>query len=526
MVTENIAASAPYPVSAPVSIGSKWATVAVLMMGTGLAILSTSVVGIATPRMQSTFSVSIDTLTWILVVYNIAVIITASLSSLFGSLLGRKQAYILSLMIFTGASLWCGLATSFAVMLVGRIVQGLGAGALAPLGNALMFSMFTGKDRAAAMGVFLMAPAAAAGLGPVLGGWLTDTLDWTWVFFITVPVAALITLLCARILPATLQEKRTLARIDAGGIVLLILSLTTLQLFLLRGPREGWFESPFIVIVSLIALVSLLTLIGWEWRSREPALNLRVLGNPSCTAGICLVLLWGLVFYANPLLLPLYLQRLRGYSVLDSGLLLLPQGLTMVMVSPLIGRLYEHLGARVLAASGMLLLIAGYIDMAHFTLEVSTLRMLPAFSLTGAGVACLNPVLATATVSTLPASHIGAATSLYALMRRIGGNMGFALVGTQVTHRTIVHYAALARYTTPDAMGFTYSVSNLTDYFTNQGFSLKMSQNYAMQFLHKTVVNQASMLAYRDIFVMLALLFLCGGPLLWLLGRRGRSPAA
>ena len=275
-------------------------------------------------------------------------------------------------------------------------------------------------------------------------------------------------LLCARLLPGTLQEKQTLARIDVGGIILLVLSLTTLQLFLLRGPRESWFESPFIITVSLIALISLLTFIVWEWRISEPVLNLRVLSNPSCMAGICFVLLWGVVFYANPLLLPLYLQRLRDYSVLDSGLILLPQGLTMVLISPVIGRLYELLGARRLAASGMLLLIAGYIDMAHFTLEVSTLRMLPAFVLTGAGVGCLAPVLATATVSTLPASRIGAATSLYALMRRIGGNLGFALVGTQVIHRTAVHEQALASYVTLEAIGTTSSLSSLTAYFSTE----------------------------------------------------------
>jgi DHA2 family multidrug resistance protein len=261
------------------------------MMGTALAILSTSTVGVAAPRMQNTFSVSIDTLTWVLIVYNIAVIITASLSAWLGSLLGRKQVYILSLIIFTGASLWCGLSTSFEIMLVGRIVQGLGAGALAPIGNALVFAMFTGPDRAKVMGVFLMAPAAAAGLGPVLGGWLIDILDWSWVFFFTVPLAASLALLCARLLPGALQEKQTLARIDVGGIILLVLSLTTLQLFLLRGPRESWFESPFITTVSLIALISLLTFIVWEWRISEPVLNLRVLSNPFCMAGICFVLI-------------------------------------------------------------------------------------------------------------------------------------------------------------------------------------------------------------------------------------------
>ena len=149
--------------------------------------------------------------------------------------------------------------------------------------------------------------------------------------------------------------------------------------------------------------------------------------------------------------------------------------------------------------------------------------MLPAFALTGAGVACLSPVLATATVSTLATSQIGAATSLYALMRRIGGNMSFALVGTQVIYRSAVHQQTLANYTTPDAMGLRHGLSTLTDYFTTQGVALPMAQGYAMQFFHKTMSDQASMLAYRDIFAMLALLFLCGSPLLWLLGRHGRD---
>jgi DHA2 family multidrug resistance protein len=513
--TQSSEAASPQP-----SWITKWSIVLTLACGTALGILSSSIVGVAMPRMLSVFSVSMDTLTWVAVVYITAAMLSAGLTGWLSILLGRKRLFILSMLLFAAASLWCGMTQSLEFMLMGRILQGLGAGVSSPIAAAILFSTFSEKEKASVWGVYLVAPLAAGGVGPILGGWLTESLEWRWVFFCLVPLSVATVLLGARFIPSAAQEKRTLGHVDVIGLALLVISLTALEFFLLRGPREGWCESSFIVTMGLVGAVALVLFAWWEWRIDEPVLNLRVLKNISYTSGVSLVLLWGLVFFGCPFLIPIYLQQLRGYSVIDSGFLMLPQALAMVVLTPLVGRLYAYVNPRLLVGVGMGFIILGFLDMGSFTLEVRTMRMLPAFAFTGMGIAFLYTALTTVTMVSVSAPLLGAATSLYGLMRRVGGSIGFALIATQVASRTTVHHAILSNYTTPNAIGLTQTLDDLTNYLMHKGLSLDVAKYYAQYVLNKTVISQSAMLAYSDIFIMLALLFLCGVPLIFLLGRR------
>ena len=496
-----------------------WSVVSALGCGTALAILSSSMVGVAMPRMLNTFSVSIDTLTWIAIVYSIASILTAAMSGWLSALLGRKQVYILALVVFTGASLLCGTARSFELILVGRILQGMSAGALPTVGHAFLFSTFSNKRQPTAVGVYMIAPLGAGGFGPVLSAWLTDAWDWPWVFFMMAVLAAVSVPLASRFLPGSRQEKRTRGRLDVGGLLLLILSLTTLQIFLLRGPIEGWFDSSFIVTMGLVALGSLILMVGWELYVDEPVLNFRVLTNTPYTAGVCLVFLWGMVFFCTPFLLPLYLQQLRGYPVLDAGLILLPQAITMIVLTPLVGHLYNVINRRCIVASGMGLLIAGYLNMVRFTMETGVLQMLLAFILVGAGLACLYTALTTITMGAVPSSHLAPATSFYGLMRRVGANIGFALISTQVTKLKAIHYEALANFTTSGAIGIEQALLDLRGHFSNTGLPMHLASLYEQTLIRERVIAHSTVLAYSDVFLIFALLFLCGSPLILLLGR-------
>jgi DHA2 family multidrug resistance protein len=418
-----------------------------------------------------------------------------------------------------GASLFCGIAHSFARILVGRIVQGLGAGALPTVGHAILFSPFSAKTQPTAVGIYMIAPLGAGGFGPVLSAWLTDAWDWSWVFFSMAILAAISVPLALRSLPDSVQEKRRLARLDIGGLILLLLSLTTFQLFLLRGPIAGWFDSAFIVTMGLVALGSLVLMVCWELGVDEPVLNFRVLANVPYPSGVCLVFLWGMVFFCSPFLLPLYLQQLRGYPVLDAGLILLPQALVMIVLTPVVGYLYNVINPRCIVAGGMGLLIAGYLHMVQFTMETGVLRMLLAFSLVGAGLACLYTALTTLTMSVVPLPHLGPATSLYGLMRRVGANVGFALISTQVAKLKAVHHEALAQFTTSGAVGMEHLLFDLREHFITRGLPMHSASLYVQKVIRERVIDQVTMLAYSDVFLIFACLFLCGSPLILLLGR-------
>jgi DHA2 family multidrug resistance protein len=263
------------------------------------------------------------------------------------------------------------------------------------------------------MAVYMMGVVVAPAVGPVVGGWLTDHYGWPWIFFINVPPGLFGAGLAAAVLPEPPYARSAPGRIDAVGIVLLAVGLTALQIVLERGAREDWFASSFIVVTTLVATLSLGLLVWWEWRVEEPVVNLRVLTNMPFLAGTSMGFIFGLTLFGSIFILPLFLQGLQGYAVLDSGLIQMPRTLIMVAVAPIAGRLYGRLDSRLLIGGGLVLIMVSYMQMAHFSLDVGGAQMLPAFLIGGAGMAFTFSTLSAATMRTMPPQWLAAASGLY-----------------------------------------------------------------------------------------------------------------
>jgi DHA2 family multidrug resistance protein len=420
------------------------------------------------------------------------------------------------------ASILCGLARSLEVMILARVLQGLAGGGLVPVAQSTILATFPEQERGTAMGVYITGVQAGAVAGPMLGGWLTDTYGWPWVFYVNVPIGAVGIGLALLVLHDPPSMQRTLKRIDVVGIALLIVGLTALQLVLQRGNRDNWFESWFIVIASLVAVVTLGALIWWELHVDEPVVNLRVLNNRPFMAGTTLTFLVGLPLFGGPFLLPLFLQKLRGYAALDAGFVLLPQALTLVILAPLAGRLYTRLDSRLLVGGGMGMIMLGYFHMARLNLHVDAVHLIPGLLLTGAGMAIMLTVLTTAAMRTMPIALLPMASSLYNLVRRVGGNIGYAFIATEVTHRTAVHRARLIEHVHLYDASTMQNLDGLTGRLLGSGVAEAVAHNSALQLLAGTVRRQASMLAFNDVFWLMAMLFVLGVPFLLLLGSRGR----
>lgn len=506
----------------PHSSGGKWLIAGTVMLGTFVSAMDISIVNVAMPKMIGTFGVSLDAITWVVVAYNIAEIVLVTMAAWFTTLLGRKRFYILSLLLFTGASVLCGLARSLEMMILARVLQGIGGGGMIPLSQAVMLETFAPEERGMAMGVYMMGVVVAPAIGPVVGGWLTDEYGWPWIFYINLPLGIVGVFLAATVLTDPPRLRRSLTRIDVVGIGLLTLGLTAMQIVLERGERENWFESSFITVTALVAFVALAALVWWEWRVEEPVVNLRVLKNLPFLAGMNLGFIFGLTLFGSLFILPLFLQQLRGYAVFDSGLIQMPRTLIIVLMAPIAGRLYNRVDSRVLIGFGIILVMIGYFMMARFTLDVGGRHMLPALLISGAGLAFTFSTLSAATMRTMPMQWLTAASGLATLARRVGGNVGYAFVASQVLNRTALHRARLVDHLTPYDAGMTQAVEGLTNRLARNGLPPGVAEDSALKLLDGTVTRHATMMAYNDVFWLMGVLFMLTLPFLLLLGSHTR----
>ena len=512
--------------AAPYSPARKWLISATVMLATYVSVIDLTIVNVAMPQMMGTFGVTLDAITWVAVSYSIAEIVMVTMASWFTKLLGRKRFYLYCLGLFTVASVLSGLARSLEMMIITRLLQGLGGGALIPMAQAIMLEIFPAEKRGTAMAVFMMGVVLAPAMGPVLGGWLTDAYGWPWIFYINIPIGALSVLLVLAFLPEASYYERGLARIDVVGIVLLVVGLTTLQLFLERGEREDWFQSTFIICAAAITLVSLTALVLWELWVEEPVVNLRVLKNLPFVGGVSMGLFFGLTTFGSIFhysLVPAANSRLHGAGfrphsdAAHAG--------RAVLVAPIAGKLYGRLDSRLLAFFGTAIMMAGYLDMSRFTLEVGWERMLPGLLMTGAGMAFLFSVLSAATMSAIPPPLLIAASGMFTLSRRIGGNIGYAFVANQITHRATFHRARLVDHVTPYDAETARTLDGLTGSLTARGLPPGTAESSALHLLDSVVDRQATMMAYNDVFWMMGMMFVFSLPFLLLLGS-GATPAA
>ena len=502
----------------------KWVIAGTVVLSSFVSVMDFSIVNVAMPQMISTFGVSLDAITWVAVSYSIAEIILITMSAWLSSVFGRKRYFVASFILFTAASMLCGAARSLEMMVLARILQGIGGGGLIPLAQAIILETFPEEERGMAMSLYTVGVAVAPAVGPILGGWLTDEYGWPWIFYINLPLGVFGIFMSILVLSDPPYLQRRVQRIDVVGIVLLAVGLTAMQIFLERGEREQWFDSRLIIWMACIAAVTLITLVIWELWVSEPVIQFRVLKNIPFAAGTCLGLIFGVTLFGSFFVLALFLQRLQGYSVMDSGIFQSPRMLIMLIVTPIAGRLYNHVDSRLLVGFGVALMVIGYVDMSGFTLDVGLPQMLPSFLLTGAGMSIMFGPLSAVVMRSVPLPMITAASGIYTLGRRIGGNAGYAFVASQVDSRSAFHRARLVDHVTPYDANTHQALDGLTGSLASGGgLPPGVAEDSAIKLLDVTVNRHASMLAYNDIFWLMGMIFVIGVPFLLLLGGRRKS---
>jgi DHA2 family multidrug resistance protein len=494
------------------------------MTGSIMASLDSSIVNVALPNMSGTLGATIEEITWVITGYILANVIIMPITALLSSRFGRKAFYMSSVVLFTTASMACGLAPSLPVMVFFRIIQGLGGGVLITVSQAILRESFPPEEQGIAMGVYGLGVVLAPALGPTLGGWLTDNYSWPWIFYINLPIGIINLMLVARFIQDPPYLIRSKGRIDITGLTLLIVGLGSLQLMLEEGQREDWFESAFIVRLAIVAAVGMALFIWRELATDHPAVNLRVLRNVTFSSATAIGGVLGLALNGSLFLLPLFLQNLIGFDATQSGIALMPRSLAMALLMPIAGRFYNRLGPRVLIGSGLAICAYGFWGLATLTTTVGFWDVFWPQVWQGVGFSLIFVALSTAALATIAKPMMTQATGLYNVVRQVMGSVGIAIAATQLVSSTSRYHDVLAQSTgvwSPATMQF---LKGATAAMIHAGADRFTAQQQALRLLDISVTRQATVLAYNHIFMLITALFILGLPLVLLL-RKGERPA-
>jgi MFS transporter, DHA2 family, multidrug resistance protein len=502
-----------------------WLVAIAVMFATFLEVLDTTVVNVSLQHIASSMSSSIEEATWALTSYLVANAIVLPMTGWLASMFGRKRLLMTSVVGFTTSSLLCGLAPNLSSLIVFRIIQGLTGGALQPLSQAVLLEAFPPQDRGKAMGFWGLGIVVAPILGPVLGGWLTDSYSWRWVFYINIPVGIVSIIMTKMYIfdpPYLRAESR---KVDYWGIGMLAVGIGALQFVLDKGQQEDWFSSNLIVILSIVAVVTLVALVVHELRTPDPIVDLRVFKIRSYAVGVFLMTVVGFVLYGSLVLLPIMLQTLLGYPSFQAGVAMAPRGIGSFFMMPLTGALTGKYDARKLLSIGLCVGGGTLLWMANLNLQAGYWDIFWPQLVQGAGLALLFVPLTTVAMDPIPRERMGNATSLFNLMRNIGGSVGIAVTGTMVSRNTQANTAVMGAHVTIYDPASQSLFQQLQAGFIAAGADAATATERAYAALFGLVQRQASMVAFVNLFQLLGIMFLVLLPLVLIMKRpRGRGP--
>jgi MFS transporter, DHA2 family, multidrug resistance protein len=491
------------------------------MLATFMEVLDTSVANVALPHIAGNLASTVDESTWVLTSYLVSNAIVLPLSGFFSTLVGRKRFYMACVVIFTVSSMLCGMAPTLGALIVFRIMQGIGGGALQPVAQAILVESFPLRKRGMAMAVYGMGVVAAPIIGPTLGGWITDNFSWRWIFLINIPVGILSLVLTSAIIfdPPYLVRKtlRDGLKIDYVGLGLLTTGLAFLEIVMDEGQRRDWLGSNLIIVSAIIAAVALVSVVFWELRQSEPIIQLRMLKDRNFLLSTGTMFALGFVLYASTMLLPLFLQTLLGYTALQSGLVLSPGGFAIILGMPLVGFLLARYEARWLVIFGLAVSALGLFQMSHFNLDVDYRTAMLARVVQSAGLAFLFVPINTLAFAFVPKEKTNYATGIINLARNIGGSCGIAMVSTMLARRAQFHQQSLVSNLTPMDPAYSATLNGLASTLMAKGADAVQAMQQAVGVLYGMAGRQAMMKAFIDNFWLLGVTFLAVIPLIFLM---------
>lgn len=477
-----------------------------VMLVTFMQVLDTSVTNVAISHMQGSMSASVEEITWVLTSYLAANAIVLPATGWLAGVFGRKRYFLISITLFTLGSFLSGTAPNLTLLILARILQGIGGGPFLPLSQAIMWEIFPLAQRGMAMAIWGVGIMFAPIFGPTLGGWITDNWSWPWIFYINLPVGIAGFFMASAFLfdPPYLKRAR---RIDALALALMVLGFGSLQLLLDRGEREEWFDSNLIVTLAVVGGAALVLFLLRQLTSDAPVVDLTVFWDRNFASGALIVAMVMFGLFSSMLLQTLYMQKLLGYDALSAGLALAPGGLGNMLSLLLAGRLVTRMDQRLLLGLGCVVNAVALSMMGTLNLSVDYWHLALPRLVQGLGIGFIFVPLTILTMANIPRERLGNATTLFNVLRNFGGSTGIALAATFLARRSQVHHADLVGHVNVWDPQTADRLQELTRTFFLQGADPYTARRQALATLYRATVEQATVLAFIDDFLLLTVLF-------------------
>ena len=501
-----------------------WTIIAVISIATFRVVLDTSIANVALAHIAGSLSASYDEATWVITSFLIANAIVIPISGWLADVVGRKRYYMFSVALFTLSSLLCGLAPNLPILVIARVLQGIGGGGLSPVEQSMMVDTFPPRKRGAAFAAYGVVVIVGPILGPSLGGWITDNLSWHWVFLINVPVGLLSLFLVNIFVEEPVALKRISAamrkgglKVDVVGFALIALFLGCLEVTLDRGQREDWFSSPLICGFAAVAVLGLVTFIPWELSRKDPIVRIRLFGQRNFLIANLFMTIMGVIIFGTTQFIPQLLQEVLGYTATNAGLALTMGGLATMLVMPMAGFLTGRVDARylifiALAVQGIALWNMSTLNTQMSFDDAAIARMIQSVGLPFLFV----PITSVAYVGLNPRDN-NQASALMNVSRNLGGTFGISLVQTMLAQRSQVHQAQYAEHLNPLNPNYVSGLAGIARSLAAQGLSKADSMRAATVMLYHSLQTQANMLAYIDVFHVLMWTVFLALPLVFLM---------
>lgn len=474
-----------------------------------MEVLDTTIVNVALSHIGGSLAASQDESTWVVTSYLVANGIVLPLSGWLAGVMGRKNYFMLSIAGFTAASFACGISTSLPMLIVFRLLQGLAGGGLQPIQMSIVMDAFPPEKRGTAFGITGLTMIVAPILGPTLGGVITDSFDWRWIFFMNVPVGILALMLVKRLVTDPEHAKaKGLLSIDYIGLTLIVIGLGAMQVVLDKGQEEDWFDSRFILSFTLISVVALLAAIFWMLRQKDPVIDIRLMANRSFGMASLMIFFVGVALYASSTMLPMLLQTQFGYDATTAGLVLSPGGIALIILMPVVGKLVNRFQAKNLIALGMLIVSLGMWVTSFITPQLDyhtfvLMRVVQVLGLPFLFIPC-----STMAFSGIPPEKGNKASALYSMLRNVGGSIGISLLLSYEVRHQQLYQSLQGEHLTPTYPAYRLLLSQYTNSIINQGSNPLSATMAALNRMYAELQAQAAILAYADTFRLLALITL------------------
>jgi MFS transporter, DHA2 family, multidrug resistance protein len=505
-----------------------WLIAFTVTLATFMEVLDTSIANIALPHIAGSFGASTNESTWVLTSYLVSNAIVLPTSAWLATRFGRKRFYMTCVALFAASSFLCGLAPSLMVLVICRVLQGVGGGGLQPSEQAILSDTFPPEKRGQAFAMYGMAVVVAPAIGPTLGGWLTDNFSWRWIFYINVPVSIISLYMTNRVVedPPYLKVEQAKSRkggIDLIGLGLVALGVGALQLVLDKGQEKDWFGSHLILAATIAAVVLLVSWVVWEWHHPHPIVELKLLKNRNFATAVFFMFILGMVLFGTTVLLPQFMETLLGYPAVTAGMALAGGGFTMMVLMPVVGQVVTHFDPRKAMFFGFSMTAFGLYYMAtHLTLQADFKTLFLVRVIQVCGLPFIFIPSNVLSYVAIPREKSNQISSMINFTRNIGGSIGIALLNTMLTRNVQVqrtYYSSRMEHGNPQ---FQQMLMGMAANLRAHGIPATQAMGEAYGRMNLLLTQQASAVAYKDIVSYLVVMVACLAPLVVIMKRPPR----